>query len=84
MSRERESALKRRARPNKSCVSPAREASARKWLKKSAAGVAADETQQKLHAAAKRCIGELSGSHPSDAKSVRKVVRQRLKSRYGR
>jgi hypothetical protein len=82
MSRERKPAFKRRARPSKSFLRPAREASARKWLKKSAASVAVDETQQKLHAAAEPYIGSLSGGHSADAKSVRRLIRQRLSTSH--
>jgi hypothetical protein len=77
MPRKRKSELNNRARSRKSHISPARDAAARKWLKKSAAGVAADETQQKLHDAAEPCIGSLSGGHSADAKSVRRLIRQR-------
>ncbi|MGC1485433.1 MAG: hypothetical protein WA789_16690 [Candidatus Acidiferrum sp.] len=78
MTRKRKSDVNNRARSCKSHISPARDAAARKWLKKSAASVASDETQQKLHAAAEPCIGSLSGGYSADAKSVRRQIRQRL------
>ncbi len=76
--RKRKSDLSNRALSRKSSISSPRDAAARKWLKKSATGVAADETQQKLHAAVEPYIGSLSGGHSADAKSVRKLIRQRL------
>jgi len=70
----------RRARPRKSSVSSTRDAAARKWLKQRATSVAADKSQQKLHADAERYIGALSGGHPADAKSVRRRIRLCRKS----
>jgi hypothetical protein len=80
MQRKGKSDLNTRSCSRKSCISPARTAAARRWLKKSAADVAADETQQKLHAAAESCVvmGTFSLSHPGDAKLIRKLIRQRL------
>jgi|GEM_PF-2792578 len=69
-------------RKRKSHISSARDAAARKWLTKSAASVAADETQQKLHAAVEPYIGSLSGGHSADAKSVRRLIRQRLSASH--
>jgi hypothetical protein len=57
---KRKSGLNNRARSRNSHPSPTRQAAARKWLKKSAASVAANETQQKLHDAAEPYIGSFS------------------------
>jgi hypothetical protein len=82
MPRKGQSDLNTQSRSRKSGISPARAAAARKWLKKSAIRVAADETQQKLHAAVEPYIGSLSGGHSADAKSVRRLIRQRLSASH--
>ncbi|MGB7283141.1 MAG: hypothetical protein WBE13_12835 [Candidatus Acidiferrum sp.] len=82
MPRKRKSYLYSRARSCKSHSSHEPDAAARKWLNKRAASVVADETQQKLHAAAERYVGALSDGHPADAKSVRRRIRQRLKASW--
>jgi hypothetical protein len=79
MSGKLKSGLNRRARSRKSSASSLRDVAARKWLKKSAARIADDETQRKLHAVVEPYIGSLSNIGPADAASVRRVIRQRWK-----
>jgi hypothetical protein len=44
-----------------------------------------DEAEQKrLHAAAARCFGSISGDDPHRSEKVNEIVRQRLLERYGR
>jgi len=54
---------------------------AREWLKKSALEVSGDEAQRKLHAAAEKYIGVLSGLTPGRAGTVRETVRRRVRER---
>ena len=84
VSSELKSDLEREARYRKVPVSSLLDEAARRWLKESAATVSDDKAQRKLHAAVEPYIGALSGGHPGDAKSVRKVIRRRLGRRYGR
>jgi hypothetical protein len=84
VSTELKSDLERAARHRRVPLSSILEEAARKWLIESAASISDDENQRRLHAAAEPFIGTLSGLHPADAKSVRKVVRRRLARRYGR
>lgn len=84
LSSELKSDLERAARHRRVPLSSVLEEAARKWLRESAAKVSDDENQRKLHAAVEPFIGALSGIHPADAQSVRKVIRRRLARRYGR
>jgi hypothetical protein len=44
-----------------------------------------DEAEQaRLHAAAAKCFGTISGGDPHGSEKVRETVRKRLKERYGR
>jgi hypothetical protein len=84
VSSDLKSDLERAARNRRVPLSSILEEAARKWLIESAASVSDDENQRKLHADVEPFIGILSGLHPADANSVRKVVRRRLARRYGR
>jgi hypothetical protein len=84
VSSELKSDLEREARYRKVSVSSLLDEAARTWLKQSAASVSDDRIQRKLHSAVEPYIGALSGGHPGDAESVRKVIRRRLGPRYGR
>ena len=84
VSRELKSTLEREARHRKVPVSSLLEEAARKWLKESAAAVDDDENQRRLHAAAEACMGVLSGGQSGDAKTVRRVIRQRLTRHHAR
>jgi len=51
------------------------------WLKKSALDVSRDEAQRKLHAAAEKYIGVLSGLTSGRAETVHETVRRRVRER---
>jgi len=82
VSRGLKSDLQREARLRKVPVSALLEEAARKWLKESTARIADDKNQRKLHAAAEACFGAFSGGPPSDAASVRRIIRRRLARRH--
>jgi hypothetical protein len=84
VSSELKSDLERAARYRRVSVASVLEEAARKWLKESAASLSDDETQRKLHAAVEPFIGALSRIGPADSRSMREVIRRRLKHRYGR
>jgi predicted transcriptional regulator len=77
--------LERAARLRRAPLSKVLEQAARAWLAQNAAELAEDEeTQQKLHAAAERCFGAITGLGPYHAERVRETVRKQLRERYGR
>jgi hypothetical protein len=80
------SELERAARLRRSSLSEVLEQAARAWLAQNSAVLAEDEdTQRKLHAAAEKYIGCLSGlGGPYTADRVRERVRQRVREKYGR
>ena len=43
-----------------------------------------DAEQARLHAAAAKCFGTISGGDPHRSEKVRETVRKRLRERYGR
>jgi hypothetical protein len=43
-----------------------------------------DAEQARLHAAAAKCFGTLSGGGPCDSENVRALVRKKLREKYGR
>jgi hypothetical protein len=83
LSSDLKSDLEREARARKTSLSHLLEMAARDWLKKSNSDNGEDETQKKLHAAAERCFGSLTGRLPP-SESVRVEVRARLRRKYGR
>jgi hypothetical protein len=56
---------------------------AREWLHRSAANVAEDEEQRRLHAAAAECLGAFAGGDPRRAERGKQAIRTRLRRRYG-
>jgi predicted transcriptional regulator len=86
LSGELKSKLERAARLRRAPVSALLEQAARAWLTENAAELGDDkETQRKLHAAAEKYIGCLSGlGGPYTADRVRERVRQRVREKYGR
>lgn len=84
VSSDLKSDLERAARHRRVPLSAILEEAARRWLRESAAKLSDDETQRRLHDAVEPWIGALSGLHPADAQSVRRVIRRRLARRYGR
>ena len=85
LSGELKSELERAARLRRAPLSAVLEQAARAWLAQNSAELAEDdETQRKLHAAAERCFGTITGLGPYHADRVRETVRRRLQEKYGR
>jgi len=58
---------------------------AKQWLEMQKQQNGDDEAEQaRLHAAAAKCFGTISGGDPYRSEKVRETVRARLKERYGR
>lgn len=81
---ELKSDLEREARLRNVSLSAVLDLAARDWLKRSAASVGDDDEQHKLHLAASACLGAFAGRNSRRAESGRRVIRQRLSSRYAR
>ena len=81
---ELKSDLEREARHRKVSVSAILDLAVRDWLKKSGLEVEGDEAQRRLHAAAAKCIGVLTGRNPRRAETAREEIRRRLRRRRGR
>ena len=85
LSGELKSELERAARLRRAPLSAVLEQAARAWLAQNSAELAEDDkTQRKLHAAAERCFGTITGLGPYHAERVRETVRRRLQEKYGR
>ena len=84
LSEELKSDLEREAHLRKVSVSSALETAVRVWLKKSNTDAPDDQAQRKLHSAAARCLGVLTGLNSRRAETAREVVRRRLRQRYAR
>lgn len=84
VSTELKSDLEREARLRKTSVSAMLDLAAREWLKTSAANVAEDEEQRRLHAAASECLGAFAGRDSRRAERGKQAIRERLRRRYGR
>lgn len=80
---EVKSDLERQARLRNISVSSILDIAVRDWLKKNS-DKDEEEIQARLHAAAERCFGTIVGRDPHRAESARKIVRNRLRRRYGR
>ena len=84
MSRELKSDLERAARLRNLRLVSVLEQAAREWLAKNAQDVESDEEQQRLHAAAARCIGTINGRNPRRAETASQSIKKSLRRRYGR
>jgi hypothetical protein len=75
--------LEREARRRKISLAKALDLAAEEWLKKS--GIVDDDAEQKrLHEAASKFLGVISSGDSHRSENVRKIVRERLRRRYGR
>lgn len=75
--------LEREARMRGVSVSAILDMAVRDWLSKT--GVQDDEEEQRrIRAAAAPYIGAISGGDPGRSANVRKLVRERVRRRYGR
>jgi len=82
VSRDLKSHLEREARHRKVPVSSLLEEAVQKWLKESAAGVADDETQRKLHAAAEKTLGAFASGRRDRAENASRDLRRILRRKY--
>ena len=84
LSGELKSDLEREARARKVPVSSILDIAVRDWLKKSNGDVTDDELQRKLHSAAAKSLGVLTGQDPRRSEAAREKIRKRLKRRNAR
>ena len=54
------------------------------WLKKGGSDKDADHERKRLHEAASRAFGVITGGDSHRSENVRQLVRERLRRRYGR
>jgi hypothetical protein len=84
VSTELKTGLEREARNRGISLSAALDTAAREWLKKNRAEIDSDEEQIRLHQAAARYVGAISGGDPRRSQRVGELVRERLSQRHGR
>lgn len=84
VSSELKSELEREARLRKTSVSAVLDLAAREWLKNSAANIAEDEEQQRLHEVASKFLGAFAGGNPRRAEGARQAIRERLRRQHAR
>jgi hypothetical protein len=75
--------LERIARHRKVPFSTVVDTAVREWRAKNAVGLADDEEQKRLHAAAARYIGAIESGNARGSETVRETMRKRLSRRYG-
>ena len=76
--------LEREARRRRISMSAALEFAAREWLGQSGSQNEDEEEQRRMHKAASKWVGAFSGDDPHRAENAARIVRQRLRQRYGR
>jgi len=85
VSEDVKSALEDEARRENISVAALLDRIARRWIKEREAERVDDEAEQaRLHAAAAKFLGAISGGDPHRAESVRERVRERLNRKYAR
>jgi hypothetical protein len=84
VSTELKSRLEREARRRKISLAAALDLAAQEWLKKSGADIDDDREQKRVHEAASKFVGVINSGDSHRSENVRKVVRERLRQRYGR
>lgn len=84
LSSDLKSDLEREARARKVPVSAVLDMAVRQWLRDKRADQNDEEEQRRLHAAAAKCIGTISGGDPYRAENVSPAIKARLRRRYGR
>jgi hypothetical protein len=78
-------ALEHEARAQRKSVAQVLDTIAKQWLDKRKRQNGDDEAEQaRLHAAAAKCFGTISGGDLHRSEKVRETVRERLRERYGR
>jgi hypothetical protein len=76
--------LEREARRRKISLAKALDLAAEEWLKKGGTDPDDDREQKRLHEAAAKFFGTITGGDPHRSENVRQLVRERLRRRYGR
>jgi hypothetical protein len=84
VSTELKTDLEREARRRKISLAKALDLAAEEWLKNGGTGQDDDREQKRLHEAASKCFGVITGGDPHRSENVRQIVRERLRRRYGR
>jgi hypothetical protein len=82
LSTDLKAGLEREARRRKVSISRVLELAACELLKNS--GSDDEEQQRSLHETVAKCVGTLSGGDARASENVRKLVREKLRRRYGR
>ncbi len=78
-------ALEAEARSQGTTLAEVLDRIAKQWLEARKQQNSDDEAEQaRLHAAAAKCIGTISGGDPHRSEKVSETVRKRLRERYGR
>ena len=84
VSTELKTGLEREARRRKISLANALDLAAKEWLKNNSADQDDDREQKRLHEAAAKFFGTITGGDPHRSENVRQLVRERLRRRYGR
>ncbi|MBZ5601748.1 MAG: hypothetical protein LAO79_05530 [Acidobacteriia bacterium] len=83
VSAELKSGLAREARRRKLSLSAVLDQAAREWLK-TAEPADEEQEQRRIREAASKYIGALAGDDPRRAENASRIVREKLRRRYGR
>ena len=84
VSTELKTGLESEARRRKISLSKALDLATEEWLKKGGADKDDDHEQKRLHEAASKAFGVITGGDSHRSENVRQLVRERLRRRYGR
>jgi hypothetical protein len=84
VARELKSALQQEARREGSSIGGLLERIALEWLKLRRAAAGNEGEQERLHAAAARAFGTISGGNPNRSTEISSAVRRRLSDRRAR
>jgi hypothetical protein len=82
VSADLKSGLEREARRRKISVSAALDLAAREWLKNKHED--SQQQQRRIHEAAAKYVGALTGDDPYRSENASQIVRDKLRRRYGR
>jgi hypothetical protein len=84
VSTELKTGLEREARRRKISLAKVLDLAAEEWLQKTSVDTDDDREQKRLHEAASKSFGVITGGDPHRSANVRQLVRERLRRRYGR
>ncbi len=79
---ELKAALEESAHAEQTSVAHLLERIVKEWLSSVRSSESEEETQQRLHEAADKCIGKLQGGDPHLAEQASLRIREQLKGRY--